>query len=130
MPACFPVEVSPMGLCLGTLGMAGGVLSWDELLDRQQAQSHYRGAGACPGIAPTYLVPTLFFPPSILAQAQEFEEQKLSKFHFLILVLRPENMGTQPGCRGWGTKEVKDEIRDKRATTQSHWISWVTAGGH
>lgn len=48
MAACVPVEVSPMGLCLGTqpavhvppytLGMAGGVLSWDELLDRQQAQ--------------------------------------------------------------------------------------------
>lgn len=35
---------------------------------------------------------TLFFLPSILAQAQEFEGQKLSKFHFLILVLRPENM--------------------------------------
>lgn len=64
--------------------------------------------------------------PNILAQAQEFEGQKLSKFHFLILVLRPENMGTQPVCRGWGTKEVMDEIRDKRATTQSHWTSWVT----
>lgn len=61
-----------------------------------------------------------FFFPSILAQAQEFEGQKLSKFHFLILVLRPGNMGTQPGCRGRGTIEVKDKIRDKRATTQSH----------
>lgn len=48
MAARVPVEVSPMELCLGTrtavhippdtLGMAGGVLSWNELLDRQQAQ--------------------------------------------------------------------------------------------
>lgn len=68
-------------------------------------------SSSMPRHSPTDLVPPpfLFFvSPGILALDQVFEGQR-PKFHFLVLVLRPQSMGTQPGWRDEGQQRIRLE---------------------